>query len=82
LNGRTLIDKNVRQNGGYVAAIRKTGFLPSVDFALFTGLDILLSKLYRPHGTKYGLPEAVLRMRRVDEFERYAIVLDELSKAD
>lgn len=70
----------MKRYGSLYEIIKKYGILTAIDFAISVILNMILSLFYRPRGTVYGLSEALLRVKRVDVFDRYAHVANEINK--
>ena len=72
------IQRSLLKYGSLKEIIKKNDILTIIDSAIQTFLDLASKRLYRPNGTNYGLPEALFRSKRIDQFDRYACIINKI----
>jgi ubiquinone/menaquinone biosynthesis C-methylase UbiE len=80
---RREIQAKLLKYGGLYNLLRKTGIITIIDFAVTTFINIIFKKLkyfYRLRSTDYGLLEALFYPRNIDQWSRYAHVVNEIKK--
>ena len=77
---RREIQAKLLKYGGLYKLIKKTGIITIIDFAVTTFINIVFKRFYRLRSTDYGLLEALFYPKNIDQWSRYAYVVNEIKK--
>ena len=77
---QNVLSRNMMRYGSLDDIIKKYGLLTAIDSAISSILKTVLRRFYRPRVTVYGLSEALLLVKQIDVFERYAYAVNEINK--
>jgi hypothetical protein len=73
---------NLRKYGSLKELIKEKGFLSLLDFIVTGVIHKTLKRTYRPLRNNYGLSESLFCPQPVNQFERYARVINEIRQMD
>jgi ubiquinone/menaquinone biosynthesis C-methylase UbiE len=79
-NCQKILRKSLLKYGSIKEIIKKAGIFAITDSIIQIFVDLASKRLYRPSSTNYGLQEVFFRSKYIDQFERYACVVNNIQK--